>query len=240
MHAADVLGRRLAANEDDAAFGIAFAVGIRLAVPGDPGFGIVGEELDDARGRARTGVDALGNDLGLPFGCRIEDRLQELIEIVRRNAAGRQRLFLANETFLDHIDRKAHGGEAGPLAVPRLQHPELAFLDGELNVLHVAIVLLQRLADLFELLVNGGHVLLELGDLLGGADAGNDILALGVDEVLAVEDVFARGRVAREGDAGAAVVAHVAEDHRADIGGRAPILREAVLAAVNNGPIVHP
>ena len=147
---------------------------------------------------------------------------------------------LRDQPLVDHVHGEAHGGEAGALAVARLQHPELALLDGELDVLHVAVVLLQLAADLFELLVDRRHVLLEFGDLLGRADAGDHVLALGVDEVFAVEDLLAGGRVAREGDAGAAVVAHVAEDHRADVGGRAPLVRVAVLPAIDDGPVVHP
>ena len=40
-----------------------------------------------------------------------------------------------------------HGGEAGALAVAGLQHPELLLLDGELDVLHVAVVLVEHLPD---------------------------------------------------------------------------------------------
>ena len=54
-----------------------------------------------------------------------------------------------------------------------------------------------------QLLVDLGHLLLELADRLGGADAGDDVLALGVDQVVAVEDVLAGVRVAGERDAGA-------------------------------------
>jgi hypothetical protein len=38
-------------------------------------------------------------------------------------------------------------GGGGALAVAGLEHEQLAFLDGELDVLHVLEVLLERLAD---------------------------------------------------------------------------------------------
>ena len=107
----------------------------------------------------------------------------------------------------------------GPLAGPGLEHVEGAVLHRELDVLHLLVVRLELLADGHELLVDLGHLLLEPADRLGGADAGDDVLALGVDQVVAVEDVLAGVRVAGEGDAGARVVPHVAEDHRLDVDG---------------------
>ena len=121
----------------------------------------------------------------------------------------------------DHLDGDPHGGGAGPLAGAGLEHVERAVLHRELDVLHLLVVLLELLADVHELLVDLGHLVVELGDRLGRADAGDDVFALGVDQVVAVEDVLAGVRVAGEGDAGARVVAHVAEDHRLDVDGRA-------------------
>ncbi len=98
---------------------------------------------------------------------------------------------------------------AGALAVARLQHVQLALLDRELDVLDVLEVPLEDRADLQELGVGLGHLVLQLEDGLGGAHAGDDVLALRVDEELAVELVRAVGRVARERDAGAGRVSPV-------------------------------
>ena len=95
-------------------------------------------------------------------------------------------------------------------------------------------------ANVVELLVNLRHIFLQLGDLFGRADAGDHILALGVNEIFAVKDLLARGRIAREGHARAAIVAHVAEHHRADVGSRPPIVRNAILPAIDDRPLVHP
>ena len=57
--------------------------------------------------------------------------------------------------------------------------------------------------------------LLEVGERDGVADAGDDVLALGVLEVVAVDALRAGRRVAGERDAGAGVHAEVAEHHRA-------------------------
>ena len=91
-----------------------------------------------------------------------------------------------------------------------------------------------------QLVVGGRHLLLQLGDRLGRAHAGDDVLALRVDQELAVELLDAVGRVARERDAGAGVVARVAVDHRLHVDGGAPLGRDVVLAAVDDGAVVHP
>ena len=71
-----------------------------------------------------------------------------------------------------------------------------------------------------------------LADRLRRADAGDDVLALGVGQVLAVEHLLAGVGVARERDARARVVAHVAEDHGHDVDGRAQVVGDLVVLAV--------
>ena len=74
----------------------------------------------------------------------------------------------------------------------------------------------------------------------GVADAGDDVLALRVLEVVAVHALVAGGRVAGEGDPGARVVAAVAEDHRLHVHGRAEVLLDPLLAAVEDGALGVP
>ena len=78
------------------------------------------------------------------------------------------------------------------------------------------------------------------GDRLRGADARNDVLALRVDEELAVERLLAGRRVAREGDACGRSLAHVAEHHGLHVDGRAPVLGDRVELAVGDRARVHP
>ena len=83
--------------------------------------------------------------------------------------------------------------------------------------------------DLGELLGQGVEV-------LGVADAGHHVLALGVDEEVAVGLVLAGGGVAGEADAGAAVVVAVAEHHRLDVDGGAQVVGDALPHPVGDGP----
>ena len=85
-------------------------------------------------------------------------------------------------------------GHRGALAVARLEHEQLAFLDRELDVLHVLEMLLEGRADLQQFGVGLRHLVLQLDDRLGRAHAGDDVFALRVDQEFAVEFVRAVGR----------------------------------------------
>ena len=145
---------------------------------------------------------------------RVERRVQQLVQ--RRRLDPRHRLLLGDHALVGQIDGDLQRRLGGALAVAGLQHPEPALLDRELDVLHVAVVALQPLDDVDELGEDDRHGLFHrggglahllaarLGQRLGRADAGDDVLALGVDQELAVQLRLAGRRVAGEGDAGGA------------------------------------
>ena len=149
-------------------------------------------------------------------------------------------LLLRDDARLDHVDRDPHGGRRGALRRARLEHVEAATLDRELEVLDVAVVALEPLGDPLELVVRAGQLARELGDLLRRPNAGDDVLALRVREVLAEQLAVTGVRVAGEGDPRAGVVAHVAEDHRHDVDGRAEVVGDLVVVAVVAGTLAEP
>ncbi len=126
------------------------------------------------------------------------------------------------------------------LADPCLQHPELAALDGELDVAHVAVVALQPRHDRHQLVVGPLVHRLEVGERHRVTDPGDDVLALGVLQVVAVDALGPAGRVAGEGDARAGVHAEVAEDHGLDVDRRAEVLGDPLLPAVEPGAVGVP
>src|SRR5205823_2460551 len=87
-----------------------------------------------------------------------------------------------------------------------------------------------------ELLVDLREAVFERGERLGVADAGHHVLALRVDEEVAVRALLAGGRVAGEADAGARVVVAVAEHHRLDVHRGTEVVRDALARAVGAGP----
>ena len=164
--------------------------------------------------------------------------MQQLVDL--RGLDPLHRLVLRDQLLVDHVDRDFDRRLGGALRGPRLQHPQLALLDGELEVLHIAVVLLQPLGVRFKLFVDIRKLLLQGCDRLWGADPCDHVLALGVRQVIAVEDFLAGVGVAREGDAGAGIVAHVAEDHGLDVDGGAQVVRDLIEVTVVRGPLVVP
>ena len=187
--------------------------------------------------------DAAPGDAGRPLATTLRSAFGSRVGCSSWSSAWgsmrQHRLLAGDQALLRHVDGDLHGGLRGALAGARLQHPELAALDGELDVLHVAVVALELLVDPHQLAVGARHLLLEgreralplaaagAIDGLRRADARHHVLALRVLQVLAVEHLVAGRGVAREGDARGAVVAHVAEHHRLHVHGRAPALRDA-------------
>ena len=236
VHAVDVLRRGLDAHEDAAALGL---------LGGFRGFRVEHDLADGGTGRGRQ---AGGDDLAL--GIRVDGRVQELVESARLNAL--DRLFLRDQALARELDGDAQSRLGGALAVAGLEHPELTALDGELHVLHVAVVFFENPVDAGQFRKALGHRLLHrrlvglgldaglLGDVLRRADARHHVLALGVDKELAVERALAGGGVAGEGDTGGRGVTHVAEHHGLDVDGRAPALGDLVQLAILLGPRNHP
>ena len=199
----------------------------------------VGVEVDPAGGRAGAGGQAGGDHLRVLDRGAVEDRRQHLVELVGRDAHDRR--LPVDQLLLDHLDGDADGGDAGPLAVAGLEHEDLAVLDRELEVLHVLEMLLEDLRGCAPAPCSAsGMLLVELGDGLGRAHAGDDVLALGVDQEFAVEHLFAGGRIAGEGDAGTGRFAGVAVDHGLHVDRGAPFLGNVVLAAIDDRAVVHP
>ena len=95
-----------------------------------------------------------------------------------------------------------------------MKHPELAFLNRELDVLHVMEVILKAETDLVQFLIYFRHCLFErrqvlivlvLGCLvqrIRRADARYDVLSLGIDQPFSVEFILACRRVAGKSYAG--------------------------------------
>ena len=200
--------------------------------------GTVGVHVHPARGSAGAGGKTLRDDLRAGHRFAVENRGQNLLELVGRDAF--DCCLPVDEFFLFHFNGKANGGEAGALSVARLEHENLVVLNGEFEILHILKVFLELRANAFQFVKRLGHVVLQVGHGFGSADAGDDVFALRVDEELAVENFFAGGGIARERDARAGLVAGVAVDHRLDVDGSAPLRGDVVLATVDDGAVVHP
>ena len=137
-----------------------------------------------------------------------------------------------------HRDLDRRGRRA--LARAGLEHPQFAPLDSELHVLHITVMALKQLGHPNELLVDVGHHLLQLSNLERGTEASDDVLALSILQVLAVQMILTGAWVAGEGDAGAAAFTHIAKDHSTDVDAGAPIVGNLAELAVGDGPLAVP
>ena len=225
-HTLQVIGVGLPADQND------------LMALGRTRDGVIAREHDLTHGGTGAGVKAVCKRLVLLRG--VELRVQELVELSGVDAA--HGLLTGDEAFLDHLDSDAQSGGGGTLAHAGLEHPELALLDGKLDVAHVTVVILKRQEDTLKLLTCGLEARggLEVGDGLGIADAGHDVLALGVNQKVTVELLGAVGRVARKGDTGRRGLALIAKCHSLNVDGGAELVGDTMLLAVDAGALVHP
>ena len=132
-HAAQILGRSFNANEHNF---FALVCCVNRAV---------GIEINFSRGGTRTRRQAGGNSFGFLHFGQVKDRREELIQLIRR--ISQHGGLGINQLFLHHVHRELERGGGGALAVARLQHEQLTFLNGELDVLHVLKMFFERLAD---------------------------------------------------------------------------------------------
>jgi len=88
--------------------------------------------------------------------------------------------------------------------------------------------------------VDLGILLFKGGKFLRGSDSGNDVLALCVHQILAVEFVNAGAGIAAEAYAGAGIIAKVTEDHRLHVYRRSFQAVYIVKLPVFNGALIHP
>ena len=128
FHAVDVFGGGLAPHQDD-------TVALRHLQ-----LRLLGGEYHLAGGTAGAGRQAVGHDVGL--GSRVDHGVQESLHVIGGDA--HQRLALGDESLFHHVHRDFHRCAPGALAAAGLQHVEPAFLDGEFQVLHIPVVLLQQ------------------------------------------------------------------------------------------------
>ena len=217
--AVDVVGRRLPPDEQH---------GLSLATAR---LGEVRVEHDRAGRRSRGCVEPRRDHVD--GRVRIDHRVEQLVELTRVDA--RDGLLARDEVFLGHLGGDPERGPRRPLPRPGLEQEERPLLDGELDVLHLAVVLLEPLERRGEACVGVREQLAHVLDRLRRPDTGHDVLSLSVDEELAVEAPLAGRRVAREADARAGRVPLVAEHHLDDVHGRAELVGDVVRAAVDAG-----
>src|SRR2546428_158331 len=99
--------------------------------------------------------------------------MQELVD--RGGIDAPDRRLAIDQALPDHVDGDLHRRRGGALADARLQHPQAAALDRELEILHVAVVPLELARGALELLEAARHRFLERGITAGALALGNTL-----------------------------------------------------------------
>ncbi len=162
--------------------------------------------------------------------------MEDLLEVLAGDPAERLLPGQCYRSLPHHVDGHPERGPAGPLADPGLEHPELALLDGELGVAHVAVVVLEPGEDREQFLVDGREAVAEPRQRLGVPDPRHHVLALCVDQEVAVLADRTGRRVAGEADPGTGVVVAIAEDHRLDVDRGTEVVGDPLLHPVGHRP----
>ena len=171
-------------------------------------------------------------------GTGIKNGSEQLAEGIGRNTA--DGIIWLDELLFHHFHSDTDRSKSSSLAVAGLQHEKTTVFDGELEVLHVVEVALQGMPNILELTIDLGHLDLKLQNGLRSTNACDHILALGIEKKLTVKNFLARSWIASEGNSRTAVVSGVAEDHALDIDGRAPLMRDVIFPAVDDGSFIIP
>ena len=219
FHAGDILRRCFQTNQHDlfALFGICDR--IRRV------------ENNLAAGRARGSAKSFANRHSSLQRFFVKLRMQEGVQIPRIDHS--DSFLLSAHAFVHQVTGDLQRGFGGSLAVSGLQHEKLAVLNRKFHVLHIAVMLFQRIADFLELREHLRHDLGKGCDRLRRTHAGNDIFALRVQEEFSHQLLFAGRRIAGKGDTGAGCVGPVAERHFLYVDRGAPGVRNIVVPAIN-------
>ena len=225
QHPVDVLGGGLVADQH------------HLLAPLRRGLGVVGGQVDPPHRRSGRGAQPGGQHR---MADAVELGMEDLVEMVTGDPLQRLLLAQMDDPLPHHVHGHLEGGPPGALAHPGLEHPQLALLDGELGIAHVPVVGLEPGEDGQELAVDLREPVPQGGERLGVPDAGHHVLALGVDQEVAVLAGGPGGRVAGEAHPGARGVVTVAEHHGLHVDRRAQVVGDALAHPVGDGPRAVP
>ena len=226
VHTFDVFGRGFQSDEDDL-----FAVLSSF-------YRFFSAESYLSASRAGGSRETAGDLFYLLKSSGIESRVQQRVELFGLYLE--KRFLLGYHAFVDEIASDLDSRSRGSLAVSGLEHIELALFDGELHILHILVFLFETVCYLYEFIVNLSVGLFELIDLHRGTDTCDDVFALSVHKIFAVQSLFAGGRVTGERNACTGSVAHVAEYHRLDVDCGAPAAGDIVHTTVDDSARVVP
>ena len=168
----------------------------------------------------------------------VECRVQQLVKLF--GFYSQQSLVCCNQTLVYHFNRDSQSRVCSSLTVSCLQEEQLAFFNGEFHILHIFIMLFQCVCDIHELIVNTGHIFLQLCNGVRCTNTGNYVLALCIYQIFTQHSLFACSSVSCEGNTCTRGITHIAEYHHLYVYGSTPAVRDIVHSSVNESTGIIP
>jgi hypothetical protein len=106
-------------------------------------FSFIGSQDDFTGGTTRPSGQALGQRLMRTLYFRIYHGMEKFVQL--RGLKAFQGGRLVNQTFLEHLNSHAQGGNTIALAHAGLEHIQDSILDGKLYILHVGVVFFETI-----------------------------------------------------------------------------------------------
>ena len=219
LHTGDVLGRGLKTNENN------------LLAALSPSNCVVSGEYDLTASSAGRCTETATHRSSSLESLSVELGVKESVKV--SGVDHKNGLLLALHALVNEVASDLKSSLSGSLTVSGLEHIELLVLNGELHILHIAIMLFENAADLNELSVSCGELLCHHFYLHGGSDACNNVLALCVYKELTHKLLLTRSRVSGECNARTAIVTHITECHCLYVYCGTPRVGNIVVTSVN-------
>ena len=148
--------------------------------------------------------------------------------------------FWSDHSFIYQVTSDLDSSRSCSLTVTSLQEIQFSFLNSELHILHITIVIFQFHSQFHELFVAFWHIFFQFADWLRCTNTSNYVFTLSIDQVLAV-DTFRTSRwVTCKCNTCTGCLTHVTKYHCLYVYSCSPISRDVVHTTVNDSTRVVP
>ncbi len=172
---------------------------------------VISEEYNLTSCSTRRSRKTTSQDFCFFQSILVKYRVEQFIQLIRFNA--HQGCLFVNHTLTKQIHSNLHHGSTRTFTVTCLEEPKLTFLNGELHVLHIFIVIFQFCLKRIQFVIDFRHSFFhrrifcctfffaysgqlsptlgtDLSNLLRSTDTGYYVFTLRVNQVFTIEKVF--------------------------------------------------
>ena len=164
--------------------------------------------------------------------------MQKLIQRLRLDT--KHCLFSCDHALIHHIAGNLKRCRSSSLAVTGLQEIQVSFLNRELHILHIAVMVLQFGGNLHKFCIALRKIFCQFGDRLRSTHTCHHVFSLCIDQILAKDSFLTGGRITGKCNTGSGGVTHISKYHRLYIDSGSPVTRDIIHTAIDNRTIIVP